>query len=167
MATKAKELEQRFWKALESDRTVMLGCSGVHARPMTAQVEAERGPVWFFTARENDLAEATRTRGVEGVLMLASKGHELFATVGGRLSQETDPAVIERLWNPFVAAWFPRGKADPKLRLLRFDVGVAEIWRNDNSLFAGIRMLLGRDPKKDYRDKVATVVLRGARKRRA
>jgi general stress protein 26 len=165
MATKAKQLEQHFWKTLEGDRTVLLGCTGVHARPMTAQVEAGRGPVWFFTARENDLAEATGERSVEGVLMLAAKGHELFATVGGRLSQDNDPAVIARLWNPFVAAWFPRGQTDPKLRLLRFDPGVAEIRRNENSLFAGLKLLLGRDPKKEYRGKVGTVDLRAARKR--
>ena len=28
--------------------------------------------------------------------------------------------MIDRLWNPFVAAWF-EGKDDPKLQLLRFD----------------------------------------------
>ena len=49
------ELEVRFWKALKSDMTVMLGVEGVedrHARPMTAQVEGEEGPLWFFTARD-------------------------------------------------------------------------------------------------------------------
>jgi hypothetical protein len=48
-----QELEQRFWKALKSDMTLMLGLDGVedgHARPMTAQLEHEnRGPIWFFT----------------------------------------------------------------------------------------------------------------------
>lgn len=167
MSGNHRKLEERFWKAIADDRTVMLGCKGVHARPMTALVEDGRGPVWFFTARENDLAEAARARPVEGVLMLASKGHEVFATVGGRLSQDSDPAVIDRLWNPFVAAWFPGGKTDPKLRLLRFDVGVAEIWLNENSLFAGLRMLLGRDPKQEYRDSVATVKLHGSTRRAA
>lgn len=165
MSTKAKKLEEQFWQSIEDDRTVLLGCTGVHARPMTALVEDRRGPIWFFTARENDLAEATRSRPVEAVLMFAAKDHDLFATVGGRLAQDNDPAVIERLWNPFVAAWFRGGKQDPKLRLLRFEVGVAEIWLNENSLFAGLKMLLGADPKKEYRDKVATVNLR--RKRRA
>ena len=165
MASKAKELEERMWKAIEHDRTVMLGCTGVHARPMTAQIQDGRGPVWFFTARENDLAEAVRTRGKEGVFMLTSKGHEVFATVGGTLVQDNDPAMIDRLWNPFVAAWFKKGKEDPTLRLLRFDPTVAEIWLNENSLFAGLKMLFGRDPKKDYRDDVATVRL-GRRARR-
>jgi hypothetical protein len=47
-----QQLEEKFWKALKSDMTVMLGLDGVedgHARPMTAQLEHDdRGPIWFF-----------------------------------------------------------------------------------------------------------------------
>ena len=68
--------------------------------------------------------------------------------------------MVERLWNPFVAAWFEGGKDDPKLRLLRFDADKAEIWLDDSSLLAGIKMLFGADPKKEYKDKVAEVSLR-------
>ena len=49
-----RELEDKFWSALKSDRTMMLGLDGIedgHARPMTAQVEGEKVPIWFFTAR--------------------------------------------------------------------------------------------------------------------
>ena len=44
--------------------------------------------------------------------------------------------------------------------LLRFDAEKAEIWLNANSMFAGIKMLFGSDPEKDYKDKVAEVKLR-------
>jgi hypothetical protein len=43
--TTPQELEARFWKALKSDMTMMLGLDGVedgHARPMTAQTEGAR-----------------------------------------------------------------------------------------------------------------------------
>lgn len=60
----------------------------------------------------------------------------------------------------FVAAWFPGGKEDPKLALLRLDAERAEIWLDDSSFLAGIKMLLGADPKEDYKDKVAEVGLR-------
>ena len=36
---------------------------------------------------------------------------------------------------------------------------MGEIWLDGSSLVAGIKMLVGIDPKKDYRDKVATVDL--------
>ena len=81
------------------------------------------------------------------------------ATAGGQLTMDNDPAVIERLWNPFVAAWYEEGKTDPKLRLLRYEPDVAEIWLNENSLLAGVKTLLGIDPKKSYQDDVAKVKL--------
>ena len=157
MTTNA-ELKERFWEALTKERTAMLGCTGAYPRPMTAQVEKDHGPIWFFTARENDLAGATTRKPQDGLLMFTAKNHEMFATVGGTLRQVNDPATIDRLWNPFVAAWYT-GKDDPKLRLLRFDPGNAEIWLNESSLLAGIKMLIGIDPKKTFKDDVAKVRL--------
>ncbi len=157
-----QELEQKFWKALKSDRTLMLGLDGVedgHARPMTAQFEGESGgPIWFFTAKDNALVQHL-TQGHRAIAAFSSKGHDLFASVKGNLSEDTDRAVVERLWNPFVAAWY-EGKDDPKLALLRLDAEHAEIWLNASSLVAGVKMLLGVDPKQDYKDNVADVDLR-------
>ena len=51
-----EELEHKLWDALKSERTVMLGLVDVedgHTRPMTAQFEHERGPIWFFTSTDN------------------------------------------------------------------------------------------------------------------
>lgn len=151
------ELEDKFWKALKSDRTALLGLSSGgagHAQPMTAQIDGdEGGPIWFFSADDVDLVRATGD-GADAFIHFAAKGHDLFASVDGRLAIVNDRDTIERLWNPFVAAWFEGGKDDPKLRLLRFEPGHAQIWLNENSLFAGIRMLLGSDPKDDFREKV-------------
>lgn len=156
------ELEAKFWKALKSDRTALLGLNrgaDGHAQPMTAQIEGDDGgPIWFFSARDVDLVEAI-SGGADAFLHFAAKGHDLFASVDGRLTVDNDRATIERLWNPFVAAWFEGGKDDPKLRLLRFEPGNAQIWLNENSLFAGVKMLLGADPKQDYKDKVAEMNL--------
>lgn len=157
------ELEAKFWKALKSDRTMMLGLDGAedgHARPMTAQAEDERAPVWFFASTDNHLVQALKGGSGRAIATFASKGHDLFAAVHGALRVDLDRAVVERLWNPFVAAWYEGGKTDPKLTLLRLDAEKAEIWLDENSLFAGVKMLLGADPKKDYADKVAEVDLR-------
>jgi general stress protein 26 len=159
MATQ-EEFETKFWKALDSDRTMMLGLDGVedgHARPMTAQIEGEHGPIWFFTSKDNALV-GLLGRGDRAIGTFASKGHDLFATVHGSLSVDNRREVIDRLWNRFVAAWF-EGKDDPKLTLLRLDAESAEIWLDASSMVAGIKMLIGVDPKKDYKDKVAEVEL--------
>ena len=57
-------LESKLWKAIKDDRTVMLALAGVeegHSQPMTAQIlhdEDERGPIWFFASKDNDLVKA-------------------------------------------------------------------------------------------------------------
>ena len=156
------ELEAKFWKALKSDMTMMLGLDGVedgHARPMTAQVEADRGPIWFFTARDNALVQ-NLANGDRAIATFTSKGHDLFATIHGSVRLDNDRAVIDRLWNRYIAAWYQGGKDDPQLALLRLDPERAEIWLDASSLVAGIKMLLGADPKADYKGRVAELRLK-------
>jgi general stress protein 26 len=158
-----QELEAKFWKSLSSDMTMMLGLDAVddgHARPMTAQFEDDRSPLWFFTSKDNGLVQKLGGDGGRAIATYASKGHDLFATLHGSLSLDNNRATIDRLWNRFVAAWYEGGKDDPKLALLRLDAERAEIWLNESSVFAGAKLLLGIDPKKSYADHVAKVPLR-------
>jgi len=156
-------MEEKFWKAIKHDRTVMLGLAGERAAPaqpmtiLTGDREG-RGPMWTFTAKSSDLARSLNRRR-RAVGYFASKHHDLFAAVEGVLARENDRATIERLWNPFVAAWFEGGKDDPEVQLLRFEPRWAHIWLNDSSLAAGVKLLLGTDPKTTYADKVAQVRL--------
>ncbi|MFN0191207.1 MAG: pyridoxamine 5'-phosphate oxidase family protein, partial [Aestuariivirga sp.] len=53
-----KELKSKLWSALKSGMTVMLGLDnerGGHSRPMTAQMDGESGPLWFFTSKDTAL----------------------------------------------------------------------------------------------------------------
>jgi general stress protein 26 len=156
------EIKAKFWKALKSDRTMFLGLAGGqedgHARPMTAQTEDdEDGPIWFFTSTESALVEKI-TPGARAMAHFVSKGHDVWATVHGTLSTTQDRAIIERLWNPYVGAWY-EGKDDPKIVLIRLDAEAAQIWIDASSVVAGIKMMFGIDPKEDYKDKVAEVTL--------
>ncbi|WP_027154421.1 pyridoxamine 5'-phosphate oxidase family protein [Mesorhizobium sp. WSM2561] len=152
-----QEFKSKFWDSIRSDMTAMIGVPGVHPRPMTAQFDGDRNVIYFFTAKDTDLAEAVAA-GKEATLVYAAKGHDLFATVEGTLRIDNDRAVIDRLWNRFVAAWFEGGKEDPRLSLLRFDPADAEIWKDASSMVAGVKLFLGMgDPKEDYKDSVAQV----------
>ncbi len=160
------EIQAKFWEAVKSDRTMMVGLSGLDdgmGQPMTAQLDEEAngdrsGPIYFFTSSATDLAEATRGRH-RAFINFASKDHELFAAIDGELVVDDDKATIDRLWNRFVAAWFKGGREDPELLLLRFEPRDAQIWLNEHSLLAGVKLLLGRDPKAEYKDKTAQVHL--------
>jgi general stress protein 26 len=154
-------IAEKLWKALRSDRTIMLGLPGIddgHAQPMTALFDgdAAAGPLYIFSASGVDLVGQIGD-GKPALAHFVSHGHDVFATIHGTLTLDGDRAVVERLWNPFVAAWYDGGKDDPELRLLRFDPDRAQVWLNEHSALAGIKLLLGRDPKKEYKDKVAEV----------
>lgn len=156
-----QKLEEKFWKALSSDRTLMLGIDGVedgHSRPMTALIENDTGPIWFFVGTPNAVVD-NLSQSHRAVAAFSSKDHDLFASIHGNLSVDSDRSVIDRLWNPFIAAWFD-GKDDPKLVLLRLDPEHAEIWLNESTMLAGVKMLFGHDPKKDYEGNVGDVDLR-------
>jgi general stress protein 26 len=158
-----EELEEKLWKSLKSDRTVMLGIDGAeegHMRPMTAQFEAPGSDIWFFTSVDNHLVGMLPASGAKAAATFTSKDHAIFACLHGHLRIDTDRAVVDRLWNPFVAAWFEHGKDDPKLRLLRFEPENAQVWENESSFLAGVKLLLGIDPKRSYEDKVANLDLR-------
>lgn len=127
------EVAETFWKAIEDHRTGMLGLSGAreHFQPMTAFAEPETNTIWFFTSKDTDLAESAAGGG-EAMFHFMSK--DVYACVDGRLSVDPDRARIDRYWNAHVAAWYPEGKDDPNLTLLRFDASDAAVWLVDGGL---------------------------------
>jgi general stress protein 26 len=122
-------VEKRLWKELDDARFGMLGLMNAHQhfQPMTAFAEPEGGQVWFFTRDDTDLAKSA-SGGAEAMLIVQSKDQEFQACIGGVLSTARDTTRIDKYWNPIVAAWFPDGKDDPALTLLRLDVRDAELW---------------------------------------
>jgi general stress protein 26 len=161
LMTTPQQLKSKLWKAMKSDMTMMIGLQGErhgHMRPMTAQFRDDSPSIWFFTSKKTYLAEQLPNND-RAVASFVSKGHDLFASLYGPLAVEHDPELVDELWNPFVAAWFEGGKDDPTLALLRFEPQGAEIWLDASSILSGIKMLLGTDPKEDFKDKVATVTL--------
>ena len=154
-------IEARFWKDLKASPFVMLGLVGArdgHTQPMTAQFEDDRGPIWFFLNKDNSLIEAM-SESKRAIAAFTSKGHDLFAAIHGTLALDSDPATIDRLWNSHVEAWFPGGRNDPNLALVRLDTEKAHLWLGGNSFGAAIERLLGRDPKDSYKDNIAEVTL--------
>ncbi len=156
-------IEARFWAALRKDMTVMLGLgTEIESRPMTAQLEDDEnhGPIWFFGNTESDLVEHLGQGAKDASFHFVSKGHDVWATVSGTIQVDNNRAMIDKLWNPYAAAWYENGKDDHKLALLRMDLQHAKVWKDGSSLVAGFLSILGRDPKKDYQDNVADVSLR-------
>jgi len=159
------EIEDSFWDSLRRDRTIMIrvtGLEGDEPRPMTALIDgdANSGPLWIFSATDASLVHACTTANTAVEAVFVSKRHALWATFGGHLSISNDRAMIEKMWNPYVAAWYEDGKDDPKLVLMKLEPTDAKIWLDETTFMTGMKLALGMDPKQSYGDKVAEVTLR-------
>lgn len=154
-------LKKKFWKELSASPFIMLGLKGVEddrTRPMTAQVDVPEdgdkdggGQIYFFGSKTDGVGQAVHGSG-RAVATFASKGHDLFAHIHGTLVASDDKAVIERLWNPFVASWYKDGKDDPDLQLLRFDTTSADVWEatpGATMKAAALNALFDVDPGKE------------------
>ena len=125
-------VQTRLWDEIEKRRTGMLGlmADGQHFQPMTAFREEETGTIWFFTRDDTDLARDVASPGGQSAMFhYGSKDQHVWACVAGQLSvQGQDREIIDRYWNPVLAAWYPDGKDDPHLTVLRFDAEEARVW---------------------------------------
>lgn len=141
------ELKEKFWKELDGSPFVMLELDGHSgdAAPMTAQLDEDaNSAIWFFTSRNGPYAEmgpATAT--------YSAKGHDIFARFQGELTEETSRERLEHFWSNTIEAWFPKGKDDPDLLLMRMDLGQAKIWDSNLGLVGTVKMLLGMDARRD------------------
>ena len=148
--TDTDALRHKFWTTLADSPFlfVQLDAAPQTAIPMTAQLDQDAdSAIWFFHSRSGPLAA-----GGPATATFAGKDHDLFARFTGTLSEETNRGRLEEEWAPAVEAWFPGGKDDPDLLMLRMDLGEAEIWNADMGILDTTRMLLGFDVREQAAD---------------
>ena len=151
----AEELKEKFWKTLSDSPFVMLQLDGEPdtAAPMTAQLDKDANhAIWFFTSKDNHFAA-----GGPATATYSGKGHELHARFAGVLTEETDAARKDAMWNNFVEAWFPEGKASALM--LRMNLGDASIWSGELGAFNTAKMMLGMNVRDDIKGGYAEVAL--------
>lgn len=136
-----QEIKQTLWDKMADSPFVMIGLTDKHqhSEPLTAQLDRDlRDTLYFFVGKDNRLIG-----GGAAMAQFVSKGHDFFACMSGNVTQDNDPAMIDKLWSKQVEAWFPGGKDDPNLALVRFDIDSAELWESDISLSGRLKMLVG------------------------
>ncbi len=142
--TNTAESLDAFWSALESSPFLMLGlpAQAGHSTPMTAQFDGRHGPIWFYGSRSSRLAEGLTSTN-DAMAQYVGEGHKIFACMSGVLTIDNNYAIIDKFWSNTVEAWYPQGKSDPDLIMLRFDPSHIEIWQADLSLMGKIKMMFG------------------------
>jgi general stress protein 26 len=123
-------LRDRLWKELDDARIVMLGLVGGephHMQPMAAFGDKADDAIWFFTKKDTDLVRQTGA-GHDAMVCIMAKDMEFQACIHGQLQEDIDRAKLEQFWSPYVSAWYPDGKDDPELTMVRLDPKDARVW---------------------------------------
>ncbi|KQM18895.1 pyridoxamine 5'-phosphate oxidase family protein [Novosphingobium sp. Leaf2] len=137
-----KEISDTFWKSFSASPFIMMKLNDAsgHAEPMTAMLDKDaHHAIWFFAKRDNRIAGGGKAMG-----QVMTKGHDVFACISGTLVEETDRARREAQWNNAVEAWFPGGKDDASVEMLRFDIEDGEVWTAELGLKGMFKLLTGK-----------------------
>jgi general stress protein 26 len=102
------------------------------SRPMATQKTEFNGEIWFFTSdRSGKVDEIAREQQVN--VSYSNPDKHQYVSVSGRGELVCDRQKIEELWNPILNAWFPDGKEQADLALLKITVDKAEYWDSPSS----------------------------------
>ncbi|MCJ1696048.1 pyridoxamine 5'-phosphate oxidase family protein [Rathayibacter caricis] len=98
------------------------------SRPLAAQDTDFDGVLWFFTQDPSPKVEDIRANPSVNVAFESKKG---YLSVAGTASVVHDAAKVDELWSPSVSGWFPDGRNDPTVALIRVDAETVELWASD------------------------------------
>lgn len=140
MDNKKQEAIKKLRDLIQDVDTAMLTTidGGVlRSRPMDTQEVEFDGDLWFMTSTENHTVDEINKDNRVNV-SYAMPDDDTYVSVSGRAEFTTDQAKINELWSPAHKAWFPEGKDDPNLILLKVAVEQAEYWDVTSSTFTQI-----------------------------
>jgi general stress protein 26 len=105
----------------------------LHSRPMSSNGDIdEDGDLWFFTnASSHKVSEIAKLPKVN--VSFADPDNQRYISVSGTAQLVRDRAKIDELWRPEFKMWFPEGKNDPEIALLRVTLEKAEYWDSPSS----------------------------------
>lgn len=104
----------------------------IESRPMTTLDIDDDGNVWFFTSKQTELGSDTDWNEAVTLIYSDPKNHT-YISVSGNASIIEDQQKKEELWNPMSKAWFPEGKEDPNLVILKVTTDEAAYWDSNSS----------------------------------
>ena len=134
-----KEQNEVLWKLVKPIKTGVLvtvdndARAALHARPMhLAQDNLDEGKLYFYSwaqsAKTHEIKEDAQVN-----VSFSDVKEDVYVSFCGTAQVTRDQALIEKYWNPFVAAWYPEGKEDVNLSMIVISIESAEYWDSDQS----------------------------------
>jgi general stress protein 26 len=105
----------------------------LHSRPMSSNGDIDpNGDLWFFTGissqKVSEIANLPKVN-----VSFADPDNQHYVSITGAAQLVRDRKKIEELWRPEFKMWFPEGKDDPEIALLRITLEKAEYWDSPSS----------------------------------
>jgi general stress protein 26 len=117
---KIKDIRIAMLTTLEQD-------GDFHTRPMATHEMDADGTMWFFTYdNSHKVEEVEKDQRVS--VAFSDPGSELYVATTGMAEIVKDRAKINDLWTDFLKTWFPQGKDDPNIALLKVTIHGGEYW---------------------------------------
>ncbi len=105
----------------------------VISRPLqTLEFDAD-GVLWFVTDATSEKAQEIRAKPHVG-LSYADRSDNSYVSISGPARLIHDHARIDALSLPAMSIFFPQGKDDPNLSLIRVEIGRAEYWNGPGTI---------------------------------
>ena len=124
LADKIKEIKTAMLVTAEEDGTL-------RARPMQT-LKIEGNALWFLTGSDSHKSQEIKNDSHVN-LSFADESSKLYVSVSGIATVNRDPRKIDELWSEPFKAWFPEGKDDPNIAVIRVDITQAEYWDTPTS----------------------------------
>src|SRR5690606_18598087 len=107
--------------------TFVAGTEYPHAVPMSRQEVDENGHIWFLFSSESDTHQHLQ-RNDKVSLLFSDISNYIFLNINGKARISQDQGRIDKYWSNMVAAWFEKGREDPRVRALQVLAEEAQYW---------------------------------------
>ena len=154
--TQGTNTQKHLYDLLKDFDTAMLvtrSADGhMHSRPMAIAELRPGSDAYFVTG--SDSPKAAEIKANPSVTLTFQSSNQ-YASLSGQATITRDQALIDRLYKEDWKIWFPGGKNDPSISMLKFSAQHGEYW--DNAGAQGLKFVFeaakayikGETPKED------------------
>lgn len=112
----------------------------LHAWPMTTnETSLNAKEIWFIGGKTSDVVKDIEKNSSIGLTYASNNGKD-YVSITGKAELSDDKNKIEELWSPVYNAFFPNGKEDEDIQLIKVVPHGAECWLSGSSVVNMFKM---------------------------
>ena len=141
------------------------GAKDIHARPMAiARLDIDMCTAYLLTDINSVKVDEINAN---HHALLTFQGARKYASVSGELTVVHDRELIQKMWKEAWTVWFPLGKTDPSIALLKFTAHEGEYWDNAGVqalkfIYSAAKAYIAGERPKMNKEQHDTVILKSA-----